>query len=191
MDQTFNFRAAPVPLHRRLSPRTIALVVTACFALFALGSFSRWVIDSERRSIERAERAETSSAIIGTISGSDDAMESASPVADRLAIDSTARADVRVALDAAREASVGRATFVDAGPGQLSSIATGLIFVDGPSQAPGVVSVSSTSDSWGAAVMGPSGTCYLLRFAPGDGVTYGTGRTCTGVEALAARDASW
>ena len=30
MDQTFNFRAAPVPLHRRLSPRAIALVVTAC-----------------------------------------------------------------------------------------------------------------------------------------------------------------
>lgn len=191
MDQTFNFRAAPVPLHRRLSPRAIALVVTACIALFTLGSFSRWVIDSERRSIERAERAETSSAIIGTISGNDDAPELAGSAADRLAIDAAARADARVALDAAREAAGGRATFVDAGPGQLSSIATALIFVDGPSRAPGIVSVSSTRDSWGAAVMGPSGTCYLLRFSPADGVTYATGRACTGVEALAAGDASW
>ena len=41
------------------------------------------------------------------------------------------------------------------------------IFVDGPAAAPGVVSVASTAEIWGAAVAGPSGTCYLLRFATG------------------------
>jgi hypothetical protein len=66
-----------------------------------------------------------------------------------------------------------------------------MIFVDGPSQAPGVVSVASTKDAWGAAVMGPSGTCFLLRYASGEGVTYGAGGVCTGAEALTVTDPSW
>jgi len=191
MDQTFNFRAAPVPLHRRLSPRAVALAVAACLVLSGFVSFSRWVIDSERRSMDRVERIEGTGSIVGTISGSDDALAGSGSVTDPLTIDAAARADARTALNAAREAAAGRATFFDAGPGHLAQTADSLIFVDGPSQAPGVVSVASVREAWGAAVMGPSGTCYLLRFAPGDGVTYGTGSACTGDEALTARGASW
>ncbi|MGZ8581275.1 MAG: hypothetical protein ACXWW9_08335 [Actinomycetota bacterium] len=192
MDQTFNFRAAPVPLHRRLNPRAVALAVAAVLVLSGLVSFSRWVVDSERRSMDRAERVERTGSIVGTISGSDDALAAASPVADRLTIDATARADARVALDAARRAARGGATFLDAGPGHLTPLATSqLIFVDGPSRGPGVVSIASTRETWAAAVMGQSGMCYLLRFAPGDGVTYGTGQACTGDEALTARGAAW
>jgi hypothetical protein len=54
MDQTFNFRAAPVPLHRRLSPRAIALAVAACLVLSGLVSFAM-VIDSEHRSMDQVE----------------------------------------------------------------------------------------------------------------------------------------
>lgn len=192
MDQTFNFRAAPVPLHRRLSPRAVALAVAACLVLSGLVSFSRWVIDSERRSMDRVERVERTGSIVGTISGSDDALAGSGSPADRLTIDAAARADARTALNAARRAASGRATFLDAGPGHLALLAASrLIFVDGPSRAPGVVSVASTPYTWAAAVMGPSGTCYLVRFAPGDGVTYGTGLACTGDAALAARGVSW
>ncbi len=190
MDQTFNFRAAPVPLRRRLNPRAIALAVAAFVALSGVVSFTRLVIDSERRSIERAERADAVTSIVGTISGGDDPAASSS-VAGTQAIDAPARSDAREALDAARRAAAGRASFLDAGPGQLSSIARALVFVDGPSPVPGVVSVASTRGAWAAAVMGPSGTCYWLRFSPGDGPSYGTGEPCTGDAALAARGDSW
>jgi hypothetical protein len=193
MDQTFDFRAAPVPLHRRLSRRAIALVVTACLLLSGLVSFSRWVIDSERRSIARAERADAPGAIIGTLSGTDGATEGSELRADSFTIDAAARADARSVFQLARSSASGRATFLDAGPGQLGALGSSLIVVDGPAAAPGVVSVASTREAWGAAVMGPSGTCYLLRFATGDGLTYGSGVSgrCTGDEALAARDTSW
>ena len=193
MDQTFNFRAAPVPLYRRLSPRAIALVVTACLVLSGLVSFSRWVIDSERRSMARAERADAPGAIIGTLSGSDAAAAAADPLADSLAIDAAARADARSALELARGRASGRATFLEAGPGQLGALSSALVFVDGAAAGPGVVSVASTAEMWGAAVTGASGTCYLLRFATGEGLTYGSGvgGECTGDAALAARAASW
>lgn len=193
MDQTFDFRAAPVPLWRRLSPRAIALTVAACVVLSGLVSFSRWVIDSERRSVERAAVADHTAPAVGTISGTDGT--SATDALDaRLAIDAGARADARSALAAAQRAAEGRPSFLDAGPGHLSPLVSSLTFVDGPSQAPGIVSVASTRRAWGAAAMGASGTCYLLRFAPGDGVTYDTniGAGCSGEDALArARGTTW
>ncbi len=193
MDQTFDYRAAPVPLWRRLSPRAIALAVAACVVLSGLVSFSRWVIDSERRSIERAAVADRATSAVGTISGADGA-PGVDALDDRLAIDAGARADARTALAAAQRAARGRPSFLDAGPGHLAPRVSSLILVDGPSQAPGIVSVASTRGAWGAASMGASGTCYLLRFAPGEGVTYdtGLGTGCSGEDALArARGTAW
>jgi hypothetical protein len=169
----------------------MVFTLTACIVLSGLVSFSRWVVDSERRSIERAEHADGQATIIGTMSGSDDALDDAAPAAGRLAIDATARADARAALRMARVAATGRATLLAAGPGQLGSTSSALIFVDGASDAPGVVSVASNARTWGAAVMGPSGTCYLLRFSSGDGLAYGTGGTCTGAHALGVASPSW
>jgi hypothetical protein len=189
MDQAFGFRAPPVPLRRRLNRRAIALAVTACVGMLAIGSFSRWVIESERRSLDHAQTVQAAS-IVGTLSG-DDASADGSPGEDPLAIDAPARADARSALQAARLAAAGRATFLESGPGHLRSEVDRLVFVDGPARGPGVVSVASTREAWGAAVSGPSGACYLLRFSPGDGVTYGAGRSCTGREALGARESSW
>lgn len=186
MDQTFNFRATPVPLWRRLRPWTIVLAVAAFVVLSGLVSFARWVVESERRSIERAETAEEAASIVGTMPGTGEPT-SAAFIDDRLAIDAASRADARTALEAARRAARGRSTFLDAGPAQLTPLASALVFVDGPSQAPGVVSVATTREAWGAAVMGPSGTCYLLRFVTGRGVDHATGEACTGAEALTVR----
>lgn len=191
MDQTFNFRAAPVPLRRRLNPRTIVFAVVVLVVVFGLVSFSTWVVGSERRSMELAAQPEDSTAMVSTISGAHDELDETTPLSGRLAIDSTARADARTALIAARRAAAGSATFLDAGPGQLGAIGSAMIFVDGSSQAPGVVSVAATRYTWGAAVMGPSGVCYLLRFAPGEGITYGAGQVCTGAAALQVSAPSW
>ena len=189
MDQTFDFRAAPVPLRRRVRPRAIALVVAGSVALSGLVWFSRLVIESERRSMERAEHAGAATSIVGTISGSDD--EPTDPSSSTVAIDAAARSDALAALEAARRVASGRATFLDAGPERLSEIVKRLIFVDGPSPAPGVVSVASTREAWAAAVMGSSGACYWLRYSARDGAAYGTDGTCTGDAALSAADPSW
>ncbi|HVF09026.1 MAG TPA: hypothetical protein VNC60_10655 [Actinomycetota bacterium] len=173
-----------------MSPRAIVLVVVGLMFAAGIASFSRWVIVSERRSMEAASKPADIGAIVGTISGADEPA-SAAAASGRLSIDSTARADIRAALAAARRAATGPATFLDAGPGQRAATGSAMIFVDGPSRAPGVVSVASTRVTWGAAVMGPSGTCYLLRYATGDGATYGAGGVCTGAEALTVTDPSW
>lgn len=191
MDQTFNFRAATVPMARRVSRRAIALALMIGVVVSGLVVFSTWVVDSERRSMEREAPPEDTTPMVGTISGAGAALTGSIPVSGRLAVDSTVRADVRAALASARRAASGSDSFLDAGPGQLAATGSPMIFVDGPSRAPAVVSVASTRDTWGAAVMGSSGTCYLLRYAPGDGVTYGAGGVCTGAEALTVTDPSW
>ena len=78
-----------------------------------------------------------------------------------------------------------------AGPLQLSSIRSDLIFVDGPSAVSEVVSVAGSASVWGAAVMSESGTCFYVRLTDHRRVRYGTGDTCTGQAALGASDPAW
>jgi hypothetical protein len=66
-----------------------------------------------------------------------------------------------------------------------------LLFVDGPSTAPTIVSIAGTARSWGAAVMGPSGICYWISLGTAGDVRYDQGETCTGQAALAAGRAAW
>ncbi len=189
MDDTFSFSAPAVPLRRRTDPRAIKLAVVGLVLLTGIVTFSKWVIDSERRSEAKAASVHGDDAgAMGLIGGE-------APVADAVTdtdplLDVPARADARTALAAAREAAGGHATLADAGPGELSSLERSLIFTDGPSPAPGIVSIASGRAHWSAAVMGASGTCYWLRLGP-DGVTYGTGVPCTGVAAMTAGDDSW
>ena len=75
--------------------------------LTVLTMFSRWVIDSERRSMARAERADAPGAIIGTLSGSDAAATASDPLADGFAIDAASRADARSAFELARDQRFG------------------------------------------------------------------------------------
>jgi hypothetical protein len=189
MDDTFSFSAPAVPLRRRTDPRAIKLALVGLVLLSGLVVFARWVIQSEHRSEAQAASIEADDAsAIGLIGGQ-------SPVANAVSndpsiLDVPARSDARTALAAAREAARGRATLADAGPGELSSVDRSLVFTDGPSPAPGIVSVATDGERWSAAVMGESGTCYWLRLGP-EGLTYGTGSVCTGVAAMASDDDSW
>ena len=107
-----------------------------------------------------------------------------------MAIDAAARSDALAALGLPAGWRRG-APFLDAGPERLSEIVKRLIFVDGPSPAPGVVSVASTREAWAAAVMGSSGACYWLRYSAQTGPRTAPTEACTGHAALSAADPSW
>jgi hypothetical protein len=187
MDDTFSFRAPPVPLHRRVDARAVKVAVTGLVLLSSVVAFSRWVIESERRSETRAAAHATGEPAVGLIAGAE-VDEVASPTLPVL--DGPARADARTALAAAREAMRGRGTVVDAGPAQLSAIEGSLTFTDGPSPAPGIVSVAARGDDWAAAVMGASGQCYWVKIGA-NGSAFGTGSLCTGIVALSADAPVW
>lgn len=186
MDETFSFRAPPVPLHRRVDRRVVKAVAVGLVLLTALTVFTRWVVDSERRSEARAAEGATDETMIGMMQGA--------PVeeveADAQTVDAPARAEARSALDAAREAMHGKGSIADAGPGRLGTIERSLVFTDGPSPAPGIVSVATAGQRWAAAVMGHSGTCYWVALGP-HGAEFGTGELCTGIAALSASDPRW
>jgi hypothetical protein len=187
MDETFSFRAPPLPLRRRIDLRVVRRVVVASVILTSIVVFSRWVIDSERRSEARAAQRTTDEAMIGMMQG---APVETTDVEAQVTIDAPARADARTALETAREAMHGKGSIMDAGPGQLSAIERSLTFTDGPSQAPGIVSVAIAGERWAAAVQGDSGTCYWVALGP-RGAEFGSGDLCTGIAALSANDPGW
>jgi hypothetical protein len=187
MDESFSFRAPPLPLRRRVDLRVVKAVVVALVLLTALTVFSRWVIDSEHRSEARAAGLATDVPMIGMMHGT--SVEEVD-VPSVLTTDAPARADAKTALETARHAMHGKGSIVDAGPGQLSAIERSLVFTDGPSAAPGIISVATAGERWAAAVMGDSGTCYWVSLDPG-GAAFGTGDLCTGIAALSASAAGW
>jgi hypothetical protein len=83
-----------------------------------------------------------------------------------------------------RTAFIEHGSFLDAGPAQLSALQPGYTFVDGPSTAPSIVSVASTTDTWAAAVGGSGGRCHWIRATSVGNVSHGTGLECTGAAAL-------
>ena len=67
----------------------------------------------------------------------------------------------------------------------------GLLYVDGPSTAPSIVSVYNGSAGWAAAVHGAGDTCFWVAVTPEGLTRYGTGSVCTGMAALAADRPAW
>ena len=176
MDDSFSFRTT-VPLRREFNPLVVKASVFGTLVVLGIGLFSNWVIRSERESFSRADGRvmpfEVDAAPVdapGPPAASD---------ADAEAEEATA-----VALAAATEAFDEHRNFLAAGPAQLSARQRGYTFVDGPSTAPTIVSIASTTKTWAAAVQGPSGICYWVRTTSWGTVTHGTGLECTGAAAL-------
>jgi hypothetical protein len=179
VEDSFSFRAA-VPLRRRLDARVVRAAVAAAVVLVAVATFARWVIASERRSLERAAgSAET--ARVATVPPAN-----ANPVQDPDATAADAREALALAVDAARAAFVLDGTFLAADPARLTDLQPGFSFVDGPSTTPSVVSVASTDGAWGAAVLAPGGTCLWALTTVDGRVARAEGAECTGAAALAA-----
>jgi hypothetical protein len=190
MSDTFAFRSLPVPLRSRVNVRAVKTVVALCLVVAAVGSFSRWIIRSERASFVAA--AEHTALDRQPASRTPDLSLPASGV---VAIPAT---DVQV--QAVASATVGRALKLlrsggspaDAGPARLAEGSHGVIYTDGASIGPRIVSVATTHTAWGAAVMSESGRCFAVRFDVHGLTAYGTlSSGCTGLNALRVAGASW
>jgi hypothetical protein len=182
MEETFAFRADRMP-RRRIDPLALKAAVAAALVVAVTGVFAKFVIDSERRSLARSEAS--------SHSRDPDTAADIAPAFVDPEIDVPARSAAETALDAAVATLAREGSLVEAGPTELASVGSGLIFVDGPSTTAQVVSLATDGDEWAAAVMGASGTCFYAKVTA-DGVqTFGTGVECTGAAALHAAMPSW
>jgi hypothetical protein len=202
MSDTFTFVAPAMP-RRRPEPFTMRLLSVAAALALVVAGFATFVVRAERAADARQaaleaqavarERAEADRLAAEAEAGLARQQRAMTTVPTGVAhlLDTQARDAAERALALARDALGGTGDLSSAGVTELTQLDRGLLFVDGPSTAPTIVSVAASAGSWGAAVLGPSGTCYWVSLDGHGAVRYGHGSTCTGEAALAAPRASW
>jgi hypothetical protein len=189
MNDTFSF-IAPVMPRRTVDPFALRLALAAGAFVLLVGAFGAFVVQHER------------SADVARAALEERALEQAAARAEAVPdvridpdvaalLDSQARSSAERALELATTAFAGTRDFADAGPSQLGVAQPSMLFVDGPSTSPAVVSIEATSSTWSAAVMAPSGLCYWIATTADGAVWYDTGRACTGDAAAAADERAW
>ena len=190
-DDTFSF-VAPVMPRRHVDPFALKLAVAAAVVVLLAGSFAIFVVRHEQAADHA--RAELREQIAAQEQAQADALLAQASVVDpqvMALLDEEAQRAASVSLDLAEGAFASGASWAEAGPLQLTILQPSLMYVDGPSTAPAVVSIHATRDRWGAAVMGPSGTCYWVTTSSAGLTRYGAGRECTGRAAFSAGDPAW
>ena len=157
MDDSFHY-IAPVMPRRRVDPFALRLAVGAALAVAAVAGFAVFAIQHERDAdaIAQVNAEREAAAQVAIVPQGDDAESGV-----YRALDEEARKAATNALDMATRIFAVTDSYETAGPAQLTEQQPSLIFVDGPSTSPAVVSVDASETSWAAAVMGPSGDCYL------------------------------
>jgi len=201
MSDTFTF-VAPVMPKRRLDPFAARLIAAGLVLAVAISAFGTFVVRAEREADARravleaqqaaGERAQAQQLALEAQAGfaQRDAMSDVPAGVARL-LDEQARVAADRALTLAQGALGHAGGLSAAGVSQLTQQDGSLLFVDGPSTAPTIVSVAEAAGVWGAAAMGPSGTCYWVSLAAGGDVRYGRGTPCTGRAALGATGSAW
>jgi len=196
MDDAFRMVAARMPRTRRLSPfaaRALALLTVIGLLLAAFGMFvvsAQRTADARRSQLAATQRAEAeaqaqAAAQIGAV---DPGTADLTAVGNML--DAHAQQAATTALDAARQIAAG-GSIADAAPNALTAVAPTVLFIEGPSTGPSVVSVYAGAAGWAAAVRGSKATCYWVAVAADGRTRYGTGSACTGMAALAADRPAW
>jgi hypothetical protein len=196
MDDAFRMVAARMPRTRRFTPfaaRATALLVVIGLLLFSFAVFvvsAQQKADARRAQLAATQRAEA--AAEAQAAAEIETLDASAPdaVAVGNMLDAHAQAAATAALDAARTvASTG--SIADAAPNALTALDPTVLYVDGPSTGPSVVSVYAGAAGWAAAVQGAKHTCYWIAVAVDDRTRYGTGSPCTGMAALAADRPAW
>jgi hypothetical protein len=190
-DDTFSF-VAPVMPRRQVDPFALRLAVAAAVLVLLAGSFATFVIRHEQAADHA--RAELREKIATQQQAQADALLAQASAIDPEVVallDEEAQRAATVSLGLAEEAFASSSTWAEAGPLQLTLVQPSLMYVDGPSTSPAVVSIHATRAGWGAAVMGPSGTCYWVTTSSSGVTRYGTGHDCTGRAAFAADAPAW
>lgn len=187
MDETFTF-VAPVMPRREIDPFLVRLVAAGVAFLVFVIAFGGFVVHHEHVADRRAAAAEARIQAQAEARAAEltAALLDPADVADRSVREAADRAANR-ALDAFAHS----ASFVSAGPAQLSRLDPALVFVDGPSTSPEIASLVATDTRWAVAVLGVTGTCYWVRATTTGEAFYGTGSECTGTAALAASGPAW
>jgi hypothetical protein len=198
MDEGFSLIAAQMPRTCRISPFGIRLVAMSTVATTLLIAFAMFVSAQQRaadvrrstmaeqqeaaREAEMRAAAQEATAAPATLEPSPDAVDGL--------LDTRAREAASAALETAMQ--VAASSSIDqALPATLSTLNHEVVFVDGPSTAPSIVSVFASAAGWSAAVHGSDHTCYWVALGAGGHARYGTGSRCTGRAALAADRPSW
>jgi hypothetical protein len=197
MDDAFRMVAARMPRTRRLSPfamRAMALLTVIGLLLAAFGMFvvsAQRTADARRSQLAATQRAEAEAqaqAAAAQIGAAD--LGTADPTAVGNMLDAHAQQAATTALDAARQIAAG-GSIADAAPNALTAVAPTVLFIEGPSTGPSVVSVYAGAAGWAVAVHGSKATCYWVAVAADGRTRYGTGSACTGMAALAADRPAW
>jgi len=200
VSDTFTF-VAPVMPRRRVDPFAVKLAMSGVVLLLMISAFATFVVAQERSADARhaaleARTAAEEQANVNRLASIPDAAVTdpvvAGPVPGGVAklLDGQARDAAERALALARGA-LGRGDLGAAGASQLADADPTLLFVDGASTAPTIVSVALSGGIWAAAVLGPSGACYGVSLDTQGVVRYDRSRPCTGQAALAAARPAW
>jgi hypothetical protein len=198
MDDAFRMVAARMPRTRRLTPfaaRATAMLVVLGVLLVVFASFvtsEQRAADARRAQLEATQRADAEAEARAAAAQIGAAGPGITPndATVRGMVNERAQGAAATALDTAQRfaatGSLDGATAIALSPLELS-----LVFVDGPSTGPSVVSVYAGAAGWAAAVGGARGSCYWVAVAPDGRTRYGTGAPCTGMAALAADRNAW
>jgi hypothetical protein len=200
VSDTFTF-IAPVMPRRRTDPFAVKLAAFGVVLLLLISAFATFVVAQERSADARHAALEAGTAAeqqanadrlasIPAAASTDPVVTGPVPGGVAKLLDGQARDAAERALALARGA-LGRGDLGAAGAAQLADADPTLLFVDGASTAPTIVSVTVSGGVWAAAVMGPSGRCYGVSLDPHGVVRYDRSRPCTGQAALAAATAAW
>ena len=173
--------------------------MTAMLTIVAvlIAGFTTFVIDQQRAADRRratmlaTQQAEQDAQAhaVATLAAAGDGM-TATPGAVDVLLNRQAREAAGQALTVAAQIAVG-SSYDEARPAALAAHDQGLLYVDGPSTAPSIVSVYNGAAGWAAAVHGAGDTCFWVAVSPEGLTRYGTGSACTGMAALAADRPAW
>src|SRR5262249_34517955 len=151
----------------RLDPFAARLIAAGLVLVVAVSAFGTFVVRAEREADARRAVLEAQQAAREQAQAQQLAVEAQAGLAHRSGAMSDVPAGVSRLLDEqARDAADRALTLAQgalghagglsaAGVSQLTPLDGSLLFVDGPSTAPTIVSVAEASGGWAAAVMGP------------------------------------
>ena len=113
--------------------------------------------------------------------------------------DRAAQSSLRNAIAAAKTCFTDNDTYTGCTDAVLLGVEPSLGFQAAASTGPKEISdtvyqTTKAGDSWAAAALSDSGTCWWIKdisTSPGAGTFYGTGAACTGAAAKAAAGAKW
>lgn len=176
MNDTFSFHAPADVFRRRVDPRWIRLGAVTLLVVVAVASFARWVVASENA----ADRRRAVALGAPQLGGPQGPPVETGPPVSVVPAEEAAAAAADTAVSIARDVHARTGSFEGASTALLAQEAPDLIFVDGPSVAPSIVSVLATTRRWAAAVMAEPGRCLWIATNADGLVRYGEGSGCTG-----------